>query len=86
MDRRKFLSGAAVAGAASATLAAPAVAQAKKDMVIVSTWPRDFPGIGLPAQRLAAVGRKLRYTTFIITLFSGHGQASKRKHLLGLLD
>lgn len=54
MDRRKFLSGAAVAGAASATLAAPAVAQAKKDMVIVSTWPRDFPGLGLPAQRLAA--------------------------------
>jgi TRAP-type mannitol/chloroaromatic compound transport system substrate-binding protein len=23
-------------------------------MVIVATWPRDFPGIGLPAQRLAA--------------------------------
>ena len=54
MDRRKFLTGTAVAGAATATLAAPAVAQASKDMVIVSTWPRDFPGLGLPAQRLAA--------------------------------
>ncbi|MEM9278881.1 MAG: TRAP transporter substrate-binding protein [Pseudomonadota bacterium] len=54
MDRRKFLTGAAVTGAATATLAAPAVAQASKDMVIVSTWPRDFPGLGLPAQRLAA--------------------------------
>ncbi|WP_419914938.1 TRAP transporter substrate-binding protein [Hoeflea sp.] len=53
MERRKFLKGAAVAGAAS-TLAAPALAQAKKEMVIVSTWPRDFPGLGLPAQRLAA--------------------------------
>lgn len=53
MERRKFLKGAAIAGAAS-TLAAPAVAQAKKEMVIVSTWPRDFPGLGLPAQRLAA--------------------------------
>ncbi|WP_136656622.1 TRAP transporter substrate-binding protein DctP [Nitratireductor sp. XY-223] len=53
MERRTFLTGAAVAGAAS-TLAAPAVAQAKKEMVIVSTWPRDFPGLGLPAQRLAA--------------------------------
>jgi len=53
MNRRKFLAGAAVTGAASATLAAPAVAQATKDLVIVSTWPRDFPGLGLPAQRLA---------------------------------
>ena len=41
------------AGAAT-TLAAPAVAQGSVDMVIVSTWPRDFPGLGIPAQRLAA--------------------------------
>lgn len=57
MDRRKFLktAGTATAGAAAATaLAAPAVAQGTTDMVIVSTWPRDFPGLGLPAQRLAA--------------------------------
>jgi len=53
MERRKFLYGAAVAGTAT-TLAAPSVAQGKKEMVIVSTWPRDFPGLGLPAQRLAA--------------------------------
>ncbi len=53
MERRKFLTGAAIAGAAT-TLAAPSVAQGKKEMVIVSTWPRDFPGLGLPAQRLAA--------------------------------
>ena len=53
MERRKFLKGAAIAGAAT-TLAAPALAQGKKEMVIVSTWPRDFPGLGLPAQRLAA--------------------------------
>ena len=56
MERRKFLKGAAVTGAAAATstLAAPAIAQGVKDMVIVSTWPRDFPGLGLSAQRLAA--------------------------------
>ncbi|MCY6380133.1 TRAP transporter substrate-binding protein [Hoeflea prorocentri] len=52
MERRKFLKGAAIAGAAS-TLAAPALAQSKIEMVIVSSWPRDFPGLGLPAQRLA---------------------------------
>jgi TRAP-type mannitol/chloroaromatic compound transport system substrate-binding protein len=32
----------------------PAIAQSKIDMVIVSTWPRDFPGLGTSAQRLAA--------------------------------
>ena len=53
MERRKFLKGAAIAGA-GATLAAPAVAQGTKTMTIVSTWPRDFPGLGLSAQRLAA--------------------------------
>ncbi len=53
MERRKFLTGAALAGAGS-TLAAPALAQGTIEMAIVSTWPRDFPGLGLPAQRLAA--------------------------------
>ena len=56
MERRKFLKGAAIAGGAAAvsTLAAPAIAQSKIEMVIVSTWPRDFPGLGTSAQRLAA--------------------------------
>ena len=54
MERRGFLKGAAVAGAAAGALAAPAVAQSTRDLVIVSTWPRDFPGLGLSAQRLAA--------------------------------
>jgi TRAP-type mannitol/chloroaromatic compound transport system substrate-binding protein len=53
MDRRSFLKTAGAAGAASATLAAPAVAQSRIEMVIVSTWPRDFPGLGTSAQRLA---------------------------------
>ncbi len=53
MERRNFLKGAALAGAAT-TLAAPALAQGGKTMTIVSTWPRDFPGLGLPAQRLSA--------------------------------
>ncbi|MGF1500552.1 MAG: TRAP transporter substrate-binding protein [Paracoccaceae bacterium] len=55
MDRRAFIHGAGVAGAATtASLAAPAVAQGRIEMVIVSTWPRDFPGLGTSAQRLAA--------------------------------
>ena len=56
MDRRSFFKKAGVAAGASAaasTLAAPAIAQSRKEMVIVSSWPRDFPGLGLSAQRLA---------------------------------
>ncbi len=52
MERRAFLKGAAVAGAGAAALAAPAIAQERRDMTIVSTWPRDFPGLGISAQRL----------------------------------
>ncbi|MEQ8667440.1 MAG: TRAP transporter substrate-binding protein [Rhodospirillales bacterium] len=33
---------------------APAVVKSRKEMAIVSTWPRDFPGLGISAQRLAA--------------------------------
>jgi len=52
MERRSFLTGAALG--AGAALAAPAVAQQSKTVTIVSTWPRDFPGLGTSAQRLAA--------------------------------
>ncbi|MDF1791925.1 MAG: TRAP transporter substrate-binding protein [Thalassobaculaceae bacterium] len=57
MKRRDFIKSAGVAAvggaAASTTLAAPAIAQERIDMVMVSTWPRDFPGLGTGAQRLA---------------------------------
>jgi len=55
MDRRKFIKGAGIAAGATAasTLAAPAIAQKRIEMVMVSTWPRDFPGLGTGAQRLA---------------------------------
>lgn len=53
MERRKFLKGAAL-GTAGAALATPAIAAShSKTMTIVSTWPRDFPGLGISAQRLA---------------------------------
>lgn len=57
MDRRSFIRKAGLGAGgvvAASTLAAPAIAQATNDMVIVSTWPRDFPGLGISAQRLAA--------------------------------
>lgn len=57
MKRRDFIKkagGVTAAGAVAATtLATPAIAQKTKEMTIVSTWPRDFPGLGTSAQRLA---------------------------------
>ena len=56
MKRREFIKSAGVGGvavAAASTLAKPAIAQKRVEMVIVSTWPRDFPGLGTSAQRLA---------------------------------
>jgi len=56
MKRREFLKKGAVAGGAAAaatTIAAPAIAQKRIEIVMVSTWPRDFPGLGTGAQRFA---------------------------------
>lgn len=55
MERRNFLKGAAVAGAAAATstLAAPAIAQGKRELRMVLSWPINFPGLGTSAVRIA---------------------------------
>lgn len=57
MKRRKFIKNAAAAGAASlaaaSMLASPAIAREKRELKMVTTWPKDFPGLGTAAQRLA---------------------------------
>ncbi len=55
MKRRKFLKGAAAGGiaAAAATVAAPAISQGIKRLKMVTTWPKNFPGLGTGAERLA---------------------------------
>jgi TRAP-type mannitol/chloroaromatic compound transport system substrate-binding protein len=53
LDRRSFLTAGAV-GATAGALAAPAVlAQDKQIVRMVTTWPRNFPGLGTGAQRIA---------------------------------
>ncbi|KAA0874695.1 TRAP transporter substrate-binding protein [Nitrincola tapanii] len=54
MKRRSFIKGAALgAGIAAAGAAAPAIAQRRINWRMVTTWPRNFPGFGVGAQRLA---------------------------------
>lgn len=56
MDRRSFLKKAGLAAGATAgaaTLAAPALASGKRELKMVTTWPKNFPGLGVGAQRIA---------------------------------
>jgi TRAP-type mannitol/chloroaromatic compound transport system substrate-binding protein len=60
MKRRRFLTrgvpglaaAAAVSAAGAASFPAPAIAQGVRRLKMVTTWPRDFPGLGTGAQRL----------------------------------
>ena len=72
MDRRSFLRTSALGGTAAAAtaLAAPAIAQSAKQLTIVSTWPRDFPGLGVSAQRLAARIQQLGNGAFNVEYFA----------------
>ncbi|MFT6915923.1 MAG: TRAP-type mannitol/chloroaromatic compound transport system substrate-binding protein [Motiliproteus sp.] len=56
MNRRELLkSGLIGLGgvAAATTLSTPAIAKERIEVNMVSTWPRDFPGLGTGAQRFA---------------------------------
>ncbi len=56
IERRDLLKGAALAGlagAAASTLPRPAIAQDRRELNMVTTWPANFPGLGTGAQRLA---------------------------------
>ncbi len=57
MKRRRFLTGAAhgitAATVGVASFPTPAIAQDVRRLNMVTTWPRDFPGLGTGAQRLA---------------------------------
>ena len=56
MKRRKFLqqAGAATAATGVVLAGAPAIhAQKRLEIVMVTTWPRDLPGLGTGAQRFA---------------------------------
>ena len=55
MKRRDFIKGssAAVAGVASAAIAAPAISQNRKQWRLITTWPKNLPGLGTTAQFFA---------------------------------
>lgn len=60
VGRREFLGSAAAAGAGAVAIAAatssfpaPALSQARVEWRMVTTWPKNLPGLGVGAERLA---------------------------------
>jgi TRAP-type mannitol/chloroaromatic compound transport system substrate-binding protein len=57
VERRKLLKTAALGGIAGAAAAssfpAPAISQGRMEWRMVTTWPKNFPGLGTGAERLA---------------------------------
>lgn len=55
LKRRDLLKGAAIAGAsvAAGSLAAPAYAKGRRRLKMVTTWPKNYPGLGMMAERTA---------------------------------
>ena len=58
MKRRQMLKaavggGVAAAAGAAVSRTAPALAQGRRELTMVTTWPRNFPGLGTSAERLA---------------------------------
>jgi len=72
MKRRAFLTSAAVGAAAGAThLAAPAVAKRVFEWKMVMPWPRNAPGVGVNAERLAKRITEMSGGRLQIRLFAG---------------
>ncbi len=52
-SRRSFIKGSAALGAAAAAFSAPAIAQGKRTLKMVTTWPKNLPGLGMAAEHVA---------------------------------
>jgi TRAP-type mannitol/chloroaromatic compound transport system substrate-binding protein len=53
MDRRRLISRTALGSAAAATLATPALSQGRIEWRMITLWPRNLPGPGVAAQKVA---------------------------------
>jgi len=71
MRRRDILAaGAATAGATTAGLAAPAIAQGITEWNMVMPWPRGTPGVGVNAERFATRVTEMTGGRLAINLFA----------------
>ncbi len=72
MKRRDFLTAGLVAGAVGSTLTAPAVlAKDKIKWKMVTTWPKNFPGLGTGANQLAKYITEMSEGRLEVTVYGG---------------
>ncbi len=87
-SRRKFFKTAAatgVAAVAATSLSAPAVAKERVEASMVATWPRDFPGLGTGAQRLAQRLSDMSDGRIQVTYYAATKELKHLTHLMKLL-
>ena len=72
MKRRQFVTGAATGAlVAASTFPAPAISQGVKEWRMVTTWPKNFPGLGTGAELLAQMIDQGSNGRLKITVFGG---------------
>ncbi len=73
MKRRQLVKGISAFGAAAAsgTLPNPAIAKGARELSLVTTWPRDFSGLGTGAARFARRVTEMSAGSLRIKLFAG---------------
>jgi len=73
MDRRSFIktSGLAAGAAAATTLAAPALAQGVTQLKMVTSWPKNFPGLGTAPEEFAELIKIATGGRYEIRVFGG---------------
>ena len=75
MKRRQFLTASAAAAAsataASAAFPTPAIAQGVRQLKMVTTWPKNFPGLGTSPERIALKVREATEGAIDIKVFAG---------------
>ncbi len=75
MKRRNFLKTAAISGAAAAAAAssfpAPAIAKGRMQWRMVTTWPKNFPGLGTGPNLLAELIGRMSDGRLTVKVFGG---------------
>lgn len=73
MDRRSFLkkAGLATGAAAATTLAAPAIAQGARELKLVTSWPKNYPGLGTGANDFAERVTALSDGRYNVRVYAG---------------
>ncbi|MGF1639347.1 MAG: TRAP transporter substrate-binding protein [Rhodospirillales bacterium] len=74
MKRRSFIKGATaagVAGVAASGFPAPAISQGRTEWRMVTTWPKNFPGLGTGANILAEMIGRATEGRLTIKVFGG---------------